>query len=316
MAFKVLSITGCGRSGSTILTNILGELEGFFALGESRFLWDRSLQENRLCGCGQPFRGCELWGRVINEGIDRLDDQQLSDIVSFRDSLSPARALVRSLAAHSFFTRRPDSSLNRYAEQMKHLYQAIHRVTGSRVLVDSSKPPSHAYVLNQIPDLEHYVVLVVRDPRAVAFAWQKRKVLEQIDHKPLYMNRLTLRQSCMMWLGWNLASELISRRHHKRFLLLRYEDFVDRPRDIIERIVDFVGEPSSLRSPPFIDSHTVQLSANHNLVGNPNRFIQGPVRIRSDEEWKNAVHPIKQLAALGLTWPLCLRYGYLSMGSS
>ena len=36
---KVLFIAGNGRSGSTILDVILGQLEGFFAVGELRRIW-------------------------------------------------------------------------------------------------------------------------------------------------------------------------------------------------------------------------------------------------------------------------------------
>ena len=52
---KILNITGWGRSGSTILGSILGEIEGFFYAGEIRNIWNRVLLENRLCGCGVPF---------------------------------------------------------------------------------------------------------------------------------------------------------------------------------------------------------------------------------------------------------------------
>lgn len=44
---KVLYIAGWGRSGSTILDNVLGQVEGFFSGGELSYLWERGLSENR-----------------------------------------------------------------------------------------------------------------------------------------------------------------------------------------------------------------------------------------------------------------------------
>ena len=64
---KVLYIGGLGRSGSTLLDRMLGQLPGFFSAGEIRDLWQRGLRENALCGCGAPFKECEVWTRVGKE---------------------------------------------------------------------------------------------------------------------------------------------------------------------------------------------------------------------------------------------------------
>ncbi len=62
---KVLYFAGSGRSGTTIINNIIGQLDGAFAAGELRFLWDRGVVENRLCGCGRPFHDCPTWTTVM-----------------------------------------------------------------------------------------------------------------------------------------------------------------------------------------------------------------------------------------------------------
>jgi hypothetical protein len=40
-SLKVLSIVGAGRSGTTVLASILGEVGGFASAGELRWLWER-----------------------------------------------------------------------------------------------------------------------------------------------------------------------------------------------------------------------------------------------------------------------------------
>ena len=65
--FKVLYVAGSGRSGSTILGNILGGVEGFFSVGELRLIWERGLIRNWLCGCGVSFRECPVWSEVVSE---------------------------------------------------------------------------------------------------------------------------------------------------------------------------------------------------------------------------------------------------------
>src|SRR3954466_11303605 len=64
---RVLSIVGPGRSGTTILGNILGEVEGVTNAGELRWLWRRGLAERRPCGCGLPPAECPRWSVVLDD---------------------------------------------------------------------------------------------------------------------------------------------------------------------------------------------------------------------------------------------------------
>ncbi len=303
---KVLFITGFGRSGTTIVDNVLGQLDGFFSLGETQFVWDRSLRDNRLCGCGRPFRECEIWSRVCAAELDAIEPRELDEMVRLRDSLGPLRLLGRSLLGR----RGVSPALERYIDRTRRLYRAVQRLTGSRVLIDSSKSPSHGYVLAHMPGIELKILHMVRNPRAVAHSWQRRKVYDSSGEEPMYMARLSVRKSSTMWLTWNLVSELLWRRHRGGYQLLRYEDFVDRPQGTVEGVLELLGEEQA--GLPFTGSHTVQLGTNHCLAGNPNRFEQGPVEIRRDERWKERMRPLHQLAVAGLTWPLLARYGYLS----
>jgi hypothetical protein len=301
---QVLFITAFGRSGTTLLDNVLGQAPGFFSLGETQFVWDRSLRDNRLCGCGKPFRDCEVWGPVADEVLADLSPDEIEEMVRVRDGLGSLRLLARSRRG----ARGVTPELRRYVDRLERLYRAVRRVTGCRVQIDSSKSPSHGYVLDRMSGVDLRVVHMVRNPRAVAFSWQKRKVYDASGDEPMYMARLSLRKSGLMWLGWNLVSELLWRRR-SNYRRLRYEDFVDRPRETLEEILATLGADGA--ELPFTDSHTVELDANHCLAGNPGRFRHGPVAIRRDEEWTREMSAWKQLAVVGWTWPLLARYGYL-----
>ena len=52
------SMSGTGRSGSTIVANALGALDDAVSVGESALPWERGITENRLYGCGQRFANC------------------------------------------------------------------------------------------------------------------------------------------------------------------------------------------------------------------------------------------------------------------
>jgi len=52
---RVLFLAGLGRSGTTLLERALAELPGVQPLGEVIHLWERSVQGDELCGCGEAF---------------------------------------------------------------------------------------------------------------------------------------------------------------------------------------------------------------------------------------------------------------------
>src|ERR1700704_6679072 len=66
---RVLYIAGTGRSGSTLLANILGQVDGIFNAGEVRYIWERGMLENRLCGCGRRFADCPVWTEILSEAF-------------------------------------------------------------------------------------------------------------------------------------------------------------------------------------------------------------------------------------------------------
>ena len=66
---QVLYIGGMGRSGSTLLAYLLGQLQGYVVAGELKFIWQNGIRDNELCGCGAPFRECAFWqgvGEVVS----------------------------------------------------------------------------------------------------------------------------------------------------------------------------------------------------------------------------------------------------------
>jgi len=92
-------------------------------------------------------------------------------------------------------------------------------------------------------------------------------------------------------------------------LLVRYEDFVKNPWATVELIFDLIQEKSWQL--PFGAEGTVELTRNHSVRGNPNRFIEGPVQLQLDEEWKEKMRHLDRNIVTGLTWPLLIKYHYL-----
>jgi len=305
---KVLYIIGWGRSGSTILDNLLGELDGFFSVGELTYLWERGLIEERRCGCGKPLQSCPVWSRVLQEAFgDPAVAVDPQEAVRWQNEAVRVRHTWRLLRQPPGATS-GNAALDAYTKATIRLYRAVADVTGARVIVDSSKRPSDGALLRLLPGVVPYYVHLVRDPRAVAFSWSRRK--RQLDRgRPAELVRHSATGSTLSWVGWNLAAEALRRRHPaQQSLLLRYEDFVARPRPALEAIARLVGErPPRL---PIEGERTALLATNHTVSGNPSRFSSGKVDLEEDTEWIIRQRRADRLAATALALPWLRRYSY------
>jgi hypothetical protein len=296
---KVLFVAGWGRSGSTLLDNLLGQIDGFFSTGEIRYIWERGVLGEWTCGCGRPVKECEVWSAVlakIREEEPAPDAQTVVDwqkqVTRFRHTMSLLR-----LGSHDV---RDGSMVQSYVSLVGKLFSAVAEVTGARVIVDSSKRPSDAAILELVPNIELHVVQLVRDPRAVAYSWGKRQ--PGIDRHGVV-------ESTAGWLAWNVASEAVRRKISGRSMLVRYEDFVKNPTATLRSIAELVSEdPESI---PLMQNGTFEVGGNHTVSGNPARFRMGSVEVSQDIHWIERLRPTQKATATLIALPLLHRYRYL-----
>jgi hypothetical protein len=114
--------------------------------------------------------------------------------------------------------------------------------------------------------------------------------------------------STAYWYGFNLAAEALTRRHSKRSLTVRYEEFIANPVATLTAILRLCGaEPSIIP----LQGRVIELGVNHTVTGNPDRFRSGATVIRdADDAWKAGLPTSAKLTAAALSWPLFWRYGY------
>jgi hypothetical protein len=302
---KVLYVVGLGRSGSTILSNSLGQIPGFFSGGELNFIWRHNVLENRLCGCGRPFRECPVWTRVMDEafgGMDGVDPPEMMRLQSIGARTRHIPMMLTEGGRRSLAER-----LEQFLIGYGRLYEAIGTATGSRVVVDSSKEPAHGFAMSMVPGVDLYALHLVRDPRAAAYSWSKKKPQPDTDTKE-FMARFSPAKSSALWDSWNASAEALWRHTPEKYLRLRYEDFVADPRKSFEEILALVGERDA--EPPLVGEREVKLGVSHTVSGNPNRFETGAVELRTDREWISKMKPRDKALVTALTFPLLKHYGY------
>jgi Sulfotransferase family len=302
---KVLYVAGLGRSGSTILANALGQVEGFFSGGELNFIWKHTLIENRLCGCGRPARECPFWGPVFEEEFGGQSEALAREMMRLQYSGARTRHIPMMLTEGG--RRKIRSRLGEFLNNTGRLYQAIQSVSGSRVIVDTSKEPAYGYALGMVPGIDLRVLHLVRDPRAAAYSWAKKKRQPDSTERE-FMHRKTPTQSAVLWDTWNTAIEALWRRMPARYLRLRYEDFIAGPRRSFEEILNLTDEEDA--ELPLVGERDVKLGISHTVSGNPNRFDRGTVELRQDRAWQEQMKSRDRALVTALTLPLLARYHY------
>ena len=137
----------------------------------------------------------------------------------------------------------------------------------------------------------------------------RTKKYEPNSDSQVYIPKHSTLRTSIEWIIWNSAIEAYWNGSGERPLFLRYEDFVSHPRTAINQILQLVGENG--RTLPLVNEHTVELSENHTVAGNPVRFSRGRIELQLDSEWEVQMRWAHKALVLALTWPFMYRYGYL-----
>lgn len=297
---RVLYIGGSGRSGSTLMARLLGDIDGFVSVGELRYVWERGFVENQLCECGRAFRECPFWTEVADRafgGFAAFDAEAVRRNQSEVDRIRYVPELLWPGLRTEAFRRR----LGVFEKTLELLYAAILGVSGATVVVDSSSDATYGLVLRSVDLLDVRLVHLVRDSRAVAYSWTRSKQRPEIAGRTVYMRRRSPIQSAVQWDVHNLLLEMLAARDRNTHRV-RYEDLVTDPDDVVQSTCDIFGDLGDAPS---------RETSRHSISGNPMRFESGPLRVKLDDEWVRALATGDRRLVTVATAPLLARYGYI-----
>ena len=187
--------------------------------------------------------------------------------------------------------------LKRDAAANADLFKLILEKQGKSVVLDSSKTLGRALLLARSGLFAPVFVHLVRDSRAVVFS-SKRKRMRQKSrgHGTFEIAR-----------GWQKLNARIPRRIGQKtawpLLRVRYEDFTENPKSVLEKILAAAGlhwEEPMLRFREHI---------HHNVEGNRMR-MGSDSEIKRDEEYLRSLGTVEWNLVTLLTWRGLRRFGY------
>lgn len=304
----VIYIAGSGRSGSTLLERVLGDMPGAVNVGELIDLPRRTAPRGELCGCGQAFADCPFWAGVGKRAFGGWETDRLVEMHRLQNRVARQRHLPRLLAM-PLAGRDFRDDVAAYGASYRTLYRAIAGQAGARYVIDASKWPVQALALSRA-GLDIRVIHLVRDVRGVAHSLSKQHVArphavqgtdQMMSHVPV--------EAATRWLGIQAEAELLS-RCGLPVARMRYEDFVARPRPTVAVALADLGLPPGPSDLAHVRDSQVVLADSHGLSGNPSRFTSGEITLRPDEAWRKRMPQRDRVVVTALGLPLLLRYGW------
>jgi len=297
----LLHIASTGRSGSTLMERILNEVPGIFAAGEIGVRGDLFREDGR-CFCGQRFEECPVWGKIIKDNtvIKKTDRNTLLERLQKYNCLLPFLRLLLTKPDHW------PEDFKQYLQTLQAIYASIHKHQTCQVITDSTACFIYGYYLSLLRVVDLYVVHLVRSPWGYVHScsipkYTSKQVQWSTGKSPLL--------SAFTWLKKNLLLEIIAFKHKRKYLRIRYEDFIENPIEIINdigRILNLNLETS------FIKGNTLSVGVNHLSSGNIDALIDNrgekEIILKPDDRWKRDMKWWNILIVTLITWPLLLRY--------
>ena len=292
---KLIYLAGSGRSGTTLLGALLSEAQGAVGVGEPAFIFTKNLNQN-ICTCEKKLEDCDFWGAILREDFQTA---------SFQEAAVPGqRSLLFVSQVIGIMLGRKDIIHKEYLCQLKKLYTAVYRASGAEVIIDESKSQAYLFALKACDFFDLRVVHVLRDPRAVAFSWQRKKVNGNRN-----MGKLPWHISARVWLAQQFLflflPLLVPEGHYQR---VRYEDFIEEPKTAFGELLEKTG--LKVQEPVLSDSDFQITHINHFILSNISPPKLGENKFYKDMEWQKSMPFSAKMLVTLICWPMMLVYGY------
>jgi len=301
-------ILAVSYSGSTLLAMLLGSQPEGTTVGEMRV---PSLHEpdSYLCSCGEHIKKCGFWNevskRMAKKGISGFDITNAQ--LSIHDAQSAyLRRVLDPLPRGSLLEAARKTALALSPAWPRHLrnvhrrngalVEVLQEITGTKVVIDSSKIALHLKYLLKSPDLRTKVIHLVRDGRAVT--------MSMLGHGFKRSSRQeSVAAAAFSWRRNNEAAErVLDDLPTSQWRHIAYEELCRQPEETLRGICKFLG----------MDTGRIVLdfrARQQHILGNDMRLKSGS-DIRLDERWRTALTKEDLAAFEGVAGEMNRKYGY------
>jgi hypothetical protein len=245
---KVALIAGAAHGGTTIPNLMLGQHPEIFATGKLRdFPNGDVFSENKVCApgdrscwecsCGELARHCPFW-KEVRERYAQLADRPLD-------------------------------------ERLPGLYRIIIELSGRSFVGDVTHNVDYARQLMEIPDIDLYLIHVVRDGRGVVNSRLRKDYNMGLLGKTGWRHTRRVIKLSRRWVRQHHALGALEHRMGRKAVRISHEDLCTNPRDTLRPVGECLGLD--------FDSIGAALGAGEPFRPVPH-LIRGNANLRLDKE--------------------------------
>jgi hypothetical protein len=296
---RLVYIMGRGRSGSTVLAELLGHADDLQNVGE---LVSRM---TGACGCGEPFSECGFWQQV-QTAYERKAGANWE-----RDRTLLQKQAYLPHFPSTWLARRNEATVQELRTINLAFIDAITNVASKTAVVDASKELTRAlFLMRHLPDTKF--VHIVRRPESTVASYRDRIKRGNIrflrrEYRSGFLDCLFLALIASSWVVGNLLAELIRLLSPARVLRVRHEDLCENPVRELRRLEKFLEFSLSTLIDTVEQERPMQVG----------HIIAGSYRMRSgtfilERTTNKGVHLpwLYRIMVRAIAWPLMLVYGY------
>jgi len=303
---KIIYIMGTGHSGSTLLDITLGSHPDIFNASEIGNFWRHALSarsNEAICSCGEPLDRCPIWAGRVERWQALSGEPDLRAYRAFNDRF--ARLSNWSGIIRAGQTKSPD--FERYARANRALFEMTQKASQRNAITDSSKSPARALALSVDPDIDLFVIHLVRDARAVAWSHLKRENRRRAQGRKA--SSFGVLGTVFEWLMINTAgNRLRARLPAGRSALIRYEAWIKDPLPIFEQLGQQMGLDLAT---PLAESLRARVITNRSHIFNGNHIrLNETLTLRLDTDWQTALSANQQRLAMAISGGMMRSFGY------
>jgi hypothetical protein len=279
-------LTAHAFSGSTLTSFLLGSHPEIATVGELTGPAAHINLRQYPCSCGRLFQEDPFWQAVATavnqQGLSYSLDQYLDTRFDLGSTAVTQRLRTQSLRHNGLEQARDWFMFHFWPGHQKEMLERVRRnelfarailqVTGKPIFLDTSKDPMRIRYLQLSPNVDLYVIHLVRDVRGVAASVLSRKPA------------VTARQAAESWLAREQnIQRLLTAVPPTRQIKVCYEEIAGNTLATLNRLITFVGAQP-------LDTLADFREAEQHILGNKMRK-QATSEIRLDERWRTALSP-------------------------
>ena len=295
---KVVYINGFWRSGATILSRSLANSKEAVFAGELKDYWRIRFMKNNKCSCGEKFPTCSFWQEVSKEHIKSFPSINFEGL---KNEFREIEKWTNYFKLRKLIKNKKETSLKpilvKYLAHNEKLYEIISRLTGKKIIIDSSRNPGRLLALLSSNKIEMYTIDIIRDPRAAMNS------LIQTDIRNVHENRQNTFLNILNWNIKNLLGVDIMRNiDADKGTYISYKNFTRHPAKVLKKLEKRLNFPLNYEEDN--GKLIINFEAGHIFKGNRSRFNTGNITITEDTNWERQLSRFHKILISTSSLPL------------